>query len=143
MARAICLLLAPEDGIWGVLAASSLAAVLLAVLALSLDLAAAASARTVGQAALDAALRAAANDVVPKTIASTAPAISQRAAALDFSADLATLMPKPLQAAVSTGPTVSGGQLSAAIVVTAPLPAVLGSIRIPLQGKVALGWLPH
>ncbi len=141
MVRVICRRLAREDGVWGVIAASSLAAVLLAALALSLDLAAASSARTLGQAALDASLRAAAHDVVPASIPSSSPVISNGSE--DLSTNLSRLTPPPLKAAVTAGPVVQGGELSAGIAVQAPLPALLGPVRILLTGKVKLGWLPH
>ncbi len=143
MVRAICRRLAAEDGVWGVLVASSLAAMVLAVLALSLDLAAATSTRTVGQAALNASLRAAAHDVVPGSIASSAPYIAPTLAKADLATTLQQELPPPLSATVTSGPSVLQGTLFAGIVVSARMPALLGVVRIPLQGKVAIGWLPH
>ncbi|MDA8346382.1 MAG: hypothetical protein M0Z66_13005 [Thermaerobacter sp.] len=143
MVRAICRRLAPEDGVWGVFAASALAAVLLAALALSLDLAAAESARVVGQAALDASLRAAAHDVVPDSIASSSPSIAGSAASRVLSSSLTRLVLDPLKVQVTSGPTVQGSDLSAQILVSVPLPALIGRVEIPLSGEVTIGWLPR
>ena len=143
MVRAICRRLAPEDGVWSVLAASAVAAVLLATLALSLDLAAAGSARVAGQAALDAALEQSAHEIVPDSIASTTPSVAAPVAAALFQKALGGLLPPPEQARVTSGPTVQGNDISAQIELTVPMPAMLGTITMPLQGEVAVGWLPH
>ena len=143
MVRAIYRRLAPEDGVWSVLAASALAAVLLAALALSLDLAAAGSARVAGQAALDAALQQSAHEIVPNSVASQAPAVAGPAAGALFRTTLDGLLPPPEQARVTSGPTVQGNDISAQIELTVPMPAMLGTITMPLQGEVAVGWLPH
>lgn len=143
MVRATCRRLAREDGIWSVLAASAVAAMLLAALALSLDLAAATSARSTAQSALDAALRSAAHDIVPGSIASTTPTIASQTTAHALRSALRQLAMRPLGIRLTAGPTIQGSRLSAAILVTVPLPALLGRIRIPVQGEVAVGWLPH
>lgn len=137
---------ASEDGIWGVAAATGVAAFLLAALAVSLDLTAVSSARTQAQLALDAALRSAAHEIVPASIASSSPEMQSPDAEHAVQSTLDSAIQPPLQFRITQGPTVLRGMppaISAAISVRVPLPALVGTITLPVRGEAALGWLPR
>jgi len=137
---------AREDGVWGVLAAAGTAAVLLAALALTLDLAAMANARTEVQSALDSALTSAARDVLPSSIASTHPVLAGASAEADASASLGAALPGTIGYRWLNPPTVQAGppaSIAASIAVTVTLPAVGGDVTFPVGGREAIGWLPH
>ena len=146
MASAIFRRMASEAGIWSVIAAAGAAAALLAALALALDLTALGSARTEGQAALDNALRAAAHDVTPQSLTSQAPALDPDIAQSTALATLRQSVRPPLTFRLVSGPDVLSGPpaaIRAQIDVLVPLPALLGTVTVPLSGEEAIGWLPH
>lgn len=143
MVSAICRRLHDEAGVWGVFAMSAAAGVLLAVLALGLDGAALSSARTSGDAALGAALRAALHDLSPASVASGTLGLAVPMADQAFTAALRADLPAPLTSRVLLGPTVNAGpplSLRARIAVFVPLPA--SGLLVPLQisEEVAAGW---
>lgn len=146
MAQAICRRAAREDGVWGVLAAAAAAAVLLAALALALDFTAVASAHSDVQSALDAALRSAAHEVQPASIASATPYLSPQGAAVAADTVLSASLPQPISYAWSSPPSVAAGppaSIAATLLVTVRVPALLGQVSFPVHAEEAIGWLPN
>ena len=137
---------AREDGVWGILAAAGTAAVLLAALALALDFAAVASAHSDVQAALDAALRGAAHQVAPSSITSGVPLLDAAAAEAAAEPILRASLPGGLGFAWEGAPSVQSGHpaaIAATVMVTAPMPALIGEVTFPVHAEEAIGWLPH
>ena len=146
MVSAIYRRVASEQGVWGVIAAAGTAAVLLAALALALDFTALDAARTEGQAALDDALRAAAHDVAPMTVVSQTLELDPETAQAAAIAALQQSIRSPLSFRWVSGPEVLAGPPAAVrgqIDVLVPMPALLGSVSLPVSGEEAIGWLPH
>ena len=146
MVPAILRQTAREDGVWGVLAAAGTAAALLAALALALDLAALAAVRTDVQSALDAALVTAAHEVVPSSVPSNDPQLDTATAAAVAKATLSAAIPATIHLRWLTPPAVQNGSPSsiiATVEVTAPMPALIGSVSFRVQGQEAVAWLPQ
>jgi hypothetical protein len=132
--------------VWGVLAAAATAAVLLAALALALDFTAVASAHSDVQSALDTALRSASHEVRPASIASATPSLSPTDAIAAADAVLSASLPQPIGYAWSAPPSVLAGPpsaITATLLVTVQVPALLGRVSFPVHAEEAIGWLPR
>lgn len=143
MVSAICRRLHDERGIWGVVTMSVTAGILLALLALGLDVAAISGARTTTEAALGAALNSAAHALEPASVASGALRLSKSAATSAFNSSLRDDVPPPLILQGVIGPTVTVGpplSLSAEVLVLVPLPAPAVEVPLSVSEEVAVGW---
>lgn len=122
---------------------SAAAGILLAVLALGLDVAALSDARTSGDAALEAALRTASHELAPPSVASDALALSTPLADRAFTSSLMSNLPPPLSVRIISGPAVLAGpppSLRAGIAVLVPLPVSGELVPLRISGEVAIGW---
>lgn len=143
MVSVICRRIRSERGVWGVLAMSATAGVLLALLALGLDVAAVFGAHVAAQAALGSALRAASHSVTPPSVPSSQLQLNPQLASEAFQSALATNLPAPLVLEAVIGPAYTAGpppSLGARIVVGVELPVPHELISLPVSGEVALGW---
>lgn len=143
MVSAIYRRLRDEQGIWGILTMSVTAGILLALLALGLDIAAISGAKTTTQAALGAALTAAAHELEPASVASSGLRLSTSAATSAFDASLRADIPTPLIVHQVLGPTITVGPpptLSARVTVFVPLPAPAVQVPLSVSEEVAVGW---